>query len=95
MATLTIEVPEILLTELHQRKIPDELLELVVVRTIESLVQATPEISAEKIAQWLAETATLAATHQSPSSPFAKSAFPFIEQLLGENQILFERLAKL
>ncbi|MCK6628763.1 MAG: hypothetical protein L6R45_26745 [Anaerolineae bacterium] len=93
MATLTIEVPEDLLTELHQRQIPDKLLELLVVRTIESLVEARPEISAEKIAQWLDEPAALAA--ESLSSPFAKSALPFIEQLLDENQTLFERLAKM
>jgi hypothetical protein len=31
----------------------------------------------------------------SPGSPFADSAAPFIEQLLAENQELFERLAKL
>jgi hypothetical protein len=38
MATLTIDLPETLLTELHQRKISDELLQALIVRTIESLV---------------------------------------------------------
>lgn len=49
MATLTIELPETLLMELHQRHISNELLRLLIVRTIESLAQAEPEVSAEKI----------------------------------------------
>ncbi len=95
MATLTIDLPETLLTELHQREISDELLQSLIVRTIEALVQAEPVVSAEKIEQWLDATTPAVTGSQSQPSPFAQSALPFIEQLLDENLALFERLAKL
>ena len=81
MAMLTIELPDELITELDQRQTSDEL--------IRALVEQSLRI-------WLHKTAeTSVAAEQSEASPFSKSAFPFVEQLIDENLTLFERLAKL
>jgi hypothetical protein len=52
-------------------------------------------VSAAKIEQWLDATTSTLKESQSQPSPFAQSAIPFIEQLLDENLMLFELLAKL
>ena len=83
MATLTIELPDELMTELNDRHVSDELIHLLVVQTIKAWLRKVPEISSELEAQ------------DGHPSPFAKSAISFAEQLIDENRTLFERLAEL
>lgn len=81
MATLTIELPDELLNELNQRQTSDELIRTLVEQSLRTWLHKTAEIP--EVAE------------QSEGSPFSKSAFPFVEQLIDENLTLFERLAKL
>lgn len=81
MATLVVEIPETLKTELDQRHVPPALVDALIVQTIETWLR----INAKRNGQ--AEDKRL--------SPFAGSALPFIEQLMDDNLELFERLAKL
>jgi hypothetical protein len=93
MATLTVELPESLMSELNKRRIPDETLNLLVIRMIESLLQVKPEILTEKV-DLLHLQAEMSENNTQPW-PFSESALPFIDQLLDQNQTLFERLANL
>jgi hypothetical protein len=81
MATLTIEIPDSLQTELDQRQIPPTVVDSVVVQTLETWLQ----ISAQGKEQ----------AKDKRRSSFVESAVPFVEQLMNDNLELFERLAKL
>ena len=80
MATLTIEVPERLVTELNQRQMPAGAVDAFVERAL---------------TLWLQADARHRKRSDRVPSPFTESAAPFIEGLLDDNRELFERLAKL
>jgi hypothetical protein len=84
MTTVTIELPEDLTIELHDRHIPNEIVHQIVVQAIKD---------------WLRNqgTSSLPATEDTneSASPFAESAIPFIDKLIDENRSLFDRLARL
>jgi len=82
MATLTIELPEQLRSELKDRHIADEAVQTFVVKAIEAWLRSD---DASEIAQ---------ATNRR-SSPFSESAIPYIDKLIAENRSLFDRLARL
>jgi hypothetical protein len=94
MATLTVELPESLMVELDKRRISEEALNLLVVRMIETLLQVKPEIFTEDVENLLHHQPEISEDN-AQALPFSESALPFIEQLLKQNQTLFERLAKL
>ena len=81
MATLTIELPDELITELNERQVSDEFVQLLVAQSIEAWLRKSPEPTSEP------------KTEDGSTSPFAASALPFVEQLIAENRTLFERLA--
>ncbi len=80
MATLTLEIPEMLLTELHLRRMPTGAVDSFVTRAL---------------ALWLQADARRMQRSNGAPSLFTESAEPFIEALLGDHLELFERLAKL
>ncbi len=83
MATLTIEVPDELITELKEHQVSSELIDLLVAQTIRVWLRKTPKMSLKHEAR------------DGSPSPFAESAISFAEQLIDENRPLFERLAEL
>jgi hypothetical protein len=80
MATLTLEIPEMLLTELNQRRMP---------------AGAVDSFVARALALWLQTDARRVERSNGMPSLFTESAEPFIEALLDDHFELFERLAKL
>jgi hypothetical protein len=81
MTTLTLQLPESLTQALYQHRVSQEQLHAVVINAIED---------------WLRQfQSSVLPKETPPASLFADSAIPFVEQLLDNNQSLFERLAKL
>ena len=87
MTTLTLELPTPLTTKVAELKIPTEQVHSFVVQALEVWVgrEAKSLFQEEKGASLPSEA----------DAPFSESAVPFIEQLISENQTLFEELAKL
>jgi hypothetical protein len=81
MTTLTIELPEELTMALHDRSIPDSVVQQFVVQAVTLWLQSNPVLNSQG--------------SEAASSIFGQSALPFIERLIDENQTLFERLATL
>ena len=80
MTTLTIELPDELITELNNRQVSDETVHLFVLQAIKTWLHLGPEMP-------------LVDERASSSSPTA-SASQFVEQLMAENPALFEQFPK-
>lgn len=80
MATLTIELPNELMAELNQRQTSDEFIRILIEQSLRT---------------WLRKSAEMPEGEKLDSALFSESALPFIEQLINDNQTLFERLANL
>ncbi len=81
MATLTIELPDELMIELNEQQVSNEFIDLLVEQTLRIWLRKAPEIRSKQ--------------DDDNTSPFTESAATFTEQLINENQELFERLAQL
>jgi len=81
MATLTIELPDELVTELREQQVSDEFIDLLVEQTLRAWLRKALELDSKQ--------------EISGSSPFAESAVAFAERLIEDNRDLFEQLAKL
>ncbi len=81
MATLTIELPDELITELNKQQISNKLIDNLVEQTLRVWLRRVPE--------------TTLKAEQNPTAPFATSATTYAETLIDENRELFERLAQL
>ena len=84
MITLNIELPEDLTSELKNRHISDEMVHVFVVQAIHAWLRSE-------------SSSTISVPDQAKGkvSPFAESSIPYIDKLIDENRVLFERLAKL
>lgn len=81
MATLTIKLPDELMTELNEQQVSDEVINLLIEQTLRA---------------WLRKgSAAPIESKPDSASPFAHSAVEFAEQLIDQNRELFERLAQL
>jgi len=81
MATLTIELPDELITELNEQQVSNEFIDLL----IEQALRA-----------WLRKGSAMPLESEPDStSPFAQSAAEFAERLIEQNRELFQELARL
>ena len=85
MTTLTLELPTPLRSKIAQLKIPTEQVHSFVIQALEVWVgqEAQSLLQQEKSASLSLEVKT----------PFKESAVPFIDELISQNQALFEELA--
>ena len=85
MSVNSIELPEYLVSELEERKLPKEIIQKFVIRAIELWLRFGYSVNLQPHVGEQVEASTL---------PFTKDATPFIEHFLDENIEMFERLAE-
>lgn len=85
MSTLTIELPEKVVAELQSRQVPDDLIQQVLIRSLELWLRVGYRVDS------IADNVT---TPEGFASPFQEDATSFVDQLLDDNLELFEKLAK-
>jgi hypothetical protein len=83
MATLNLELPDEVVSELKERNIPNELIQQIAIEAIKDWLRKAVEIPPSAMDN----------TNEQ-SSPFAQSALPFVDSLIDENRSLFARLAE-
>jgi len=87
MTTLTLELPTPLRSKIAQLKIPTE--------QVHSFVVQALEVWVGQEAQSLFQEEKNASLPLEVNASFNESAIPFIDELISENQALFEELARL
>lgn len=81
MATLTVKLPDELITELNEQQVSNEFIDVLIEQTLRAWLRKGSAMPLE--------------TKPDSPSPFAHSAVEFAERLIDQNRELFERLAQL